>query len=464
MSLRRLTSISVVVLAMIGLLAFSTKNVSAQGNNNGGIQPAGVEVGADGVLRTKLTLDPSGQLTRQRMNQAKSSLNEDVMKKSELRKISLNRLEKAVAERYANGETETSEMKNLAGLTEIKYVFFYPETNDIVIAGPAEGYFEAAGGKMIGMESFKPVIELEDLVVALRAFRPGAQENSVIGCSIDPTAEGLKRMQEFLAQARVGFTPAKTQFIAEGLRQNLGMQTVSVFGVSPKTHFAHVMVEADYRMKLIGIGLESPVASITSYVEKANPSAVAKNALSRWYFTPDYECIVQAEDANAIELVGGRIKLIGEEERVSANGERVSDKETKNAASKAFCESMTKNYGELAKASSVFGQLRNVVDLSIVAAYMQAEDLYGKAGWDMEFFGNEDSFPVERYEAARQVETAVNAIWKGNKLMTPIGGGVQVEPWHALNKNNIKSDSNGEIARASEQNAPKLEGNQWWWD
>ncbi len=66
------------------------------------------------------------------------------------------------------------------------------------------------------------------------------------------------------------------------------MQIITVGGISPKTHFAQVMVEADYRMKLIGIGLEVPPVHLTSYVARANPTQVAGNALQRWYFVPNY--------------------------------------------------------------------------------------------------------------------------------------------------------------------------------
>ena len=45
------------------------------------------------------------------------------------------------------------------------------------------------------------------------------------------------------------------KMVAEGMRNSKGLQSISVNGISPKTHFATVMVEADYRMKLIGIGL-----------------------------------------------------------------------------------------------------------------------------------------------------------------------------------------------------------------
>ena len=69
-------------------------------------------------------------------------------------------------------------------------------------------------------------------------------------------------MQQFLHEfgSRIGnpaTNPDQEQFIVEQLRDSLGMQVITVGGVSAKTHFAQVMVEADYRMKLIGIGLEA---------------------------------------------------------------------------------------------------------------------------------------------------------------------------------------------------------------
>ncbi len=175
---------------------------------------------------------------------------------------------------------------------------------------------------MQGVETGRPVLELQDLIVALRAFPPGADNNKpFIYCSIDPTEEGLSRMHQFLHElvGRGGtpnFNPNEAQFVANGLRDRLGMQVITVGGVSPKTHFAQVMVEADYRMKLIGIGLEQPPVRLTSYVERANPAQVARNALQRWYFVPEYQCVRVSDDALAMKLEGEGVKLVGENEVV----------------------------------------------------------------------------------------------------------------------------------------------------
>ena len=67
-------------------------------------------------------------------------------------------------------------------------------------------------------------------------------------------------------------------------------------------------------MKLIGIGLERPPIQLTSYVDRANPSAVNRNAMQRWFFVPDYKCVRTTDDHAAMELVGDGVKLVGADE------------------------------------------------------------------------------------------------------------------------------------------------------
>jgi hypothetical protein len=421
---------------------------------------AGVVVDAEGVLRVKTYSDPSGQLARERMAAARAGLEPKLTARSKLRKISLNRLEQVIREKQG---LLTEEMRYLAGLLRVHYVFYYPESHDIVLAGPAEGWTADPSGRVVGMGSGRPVVQLQDLVVALRAFAPRGKATDLIGCSIDPTPEGLASMQQFLRTIGSRATPADTAQIVAGLQTSLGLQLVSINGVSPKTHFAQVMVEADYRMKLIGIGLERPPVRLTSYVERANPAHVARNAMERWFFVPDYQCVRVTDDGTAMELVGDGVKLVGEAEVVGANGQR-SSASRGNPASQAFVADFTKRYAELADRSPVYAELRNLIDLSIAAAYLQEQDLYGKADWSMEFFGNERNMPVETYTSPKQVATAVNALWKGSRLMTPIGGGVTINPTRALDSDQRRGDESGKLAKARKETELKLAKGQWWWD
>jgi hypothetical protein len=435
------------------------------GNTIGGGPTAGVAVDAEGVLRRVMVADPTGELSRQRVQEALTRLDRDVAKRSPLRKVSLTRLEQVIKQRLAEGRPIDDAMRHLAGITRLEYVFCYPDSGDVVIAGPAEAWAEAPAGRVLGIDSGRPVLELQDLVVALRAFPPGAdRDKPFIYCSIDPTPDGLSRMQQFLHEFGRRATPNDTEFIVHQLRDKLGLQVITVGGVSPKTHFAQVMVEADYRMKLIGIGLEIPPVRLTSYVERANPSQVARNALQRWYFVPEYQCVRLSEDALAMELVGEGVRLVGENEVVGKGGKRQVSAGG-NRASDAFVRAFTKVYPKLADRAPVYAQLRNCIDLAVAAAFIQHQDYYGLVGWKPDVFHSEQAYPVETLNPPKEVETAVNSLWKGNVLLTPVGGGVQMRPTEAIDPTNLLDDEKGEVEQArAAVDLSTLAADQWWWD
>jgi len=422
------------VLAVVAVLP-----AAARGQN----VPAGVQVDPQGVLRIQSVADPG--LTKERRSAAVEALPADLRKAAPLRKVALSRLEAELARRIADGRGVPDELAKLAGLTRIRYVFVYPAEGDtpgeVVLAGPAEPWFTDAVGRVRGTETGGPIVLLEDLAAALRCFAPGQPRDRLVGCSIDPKQEGLAAMQAFLRQTADG----------AGGR-----------GVSSATHFAQVMVEADYRMKLIGIGLEPPPVRLKTWIELASAGAVAANALQRWYFVPDYQCIRIAEDDLAIELVGEGIKLCGADEVVQADGQRLAA-DRADKASRTFTEGFTRLYPQIAARNPVYAQLRTLVDLAVAAAFMQEHDAYGRAGWSATTLCDEAAFPIETLPAPREVETAINAVWKGNRLLTPIGGGVTMHPRLALDPPNLLMDEKGEVT-AARTAARDLPAGVWYWD
>jgi hypothetical protein len=451
-----------VTLAVLAGLLVLPSFVLAQDQNQNQLitNQAGVYIDAQGVFRTRASLDPTGQLTRERIAAAKAALSPDERTFSKSRKISLNRLEAAILARQG---VPTEEMKALAGLQRVKNVFYYPDTKDIVIAGPAEGWITAPSGRVVGMTTGRPVIQLQDLAAALRAFPPGGKPTPLIGCSIDPTPEGLAAMQRYLRSVGGTIVPAQTPYIVENLRNNLGLQTVRIDGISPRTRIAQVLVEADYRMKLIGIGLEAPPVKMASYVDRASPGDISRNALARWYFVPDYECVRVSNDYLAMELIGDGVKLVGENELVSASGQRRAAGGA-SRASQAFTIGFTKKYPLLAERSVVYADLRNLIDLLVATAFIQHQDYYGQAGWSMPFLGSEKSFAIETYAIPKTVETAVNAVWKGGTLMTPVGGGVNIQAARALRPENLLEDKDGKVSELRQKTPIHLAPGQWWWD
>ena len=429
-------------------------------------QVGGVLISAEGLLAPRPIPKNARQLNAQRFNAAKVALNKDLQQVSPLRKVSLNRLEAEVAKIIQAGKPLPADLQYLAGMTKITHVFFYPETQDIVIAGPAEGFFFTAENFVVGMNSGRATLKLEDLVVALRAFAPDSNKPSLITCSIDPTQEGIVRLQQVLKQWTTSgqFGPGMENQVVQSFKQALGPQTVKVTGISPKSDFARILVEADYRMKLIGLELERPaVRGITSFVAKANPSS-GGNSLQRWFFQPDYNCVTINDDRTAMEIAGAGVKLVGEDETVTANGKRRGTGKA-SKASRTFTNSFTKTYAKLAEATPIWAELRNVIDMSITAAFIQKMDLYTQADWSLGVLGDENLFPVAKYSAATQVAPIANAYWKYNKFMSPIAGGVSIQAKIALNSDNITVDKEGKLNEVRDGvDLSGLEAGQWWWD
>ena len=416
----------------------------------------GIKINANGVVSRDAVMDV-GTLSRRQEDAAKAGykLDSDISTKSPMRCVSLNRLEKIIVD--ANG-TMTEEMKYLAGIQRITHVFYFADSKDIVIAGPAEGWFPGYEGAMIGVNTNQPVCELQHLITALRAYAPNKDGAGIVGCSIDPTEEGNVRLQQFQTQSG---RLTRQQFV-NGVRDSLGMQKITVDGIPATTHAAQMMVAADYRMKRIGLGLDTMrVPGLRMFITHTEPND--SNALFRWYFVPDYESVILTEDRTGLQLVGDGVKLVGANELVSETGERTVRTGILDRGTREFTQTFTQQYPQIAKQALVFAQLRNWVDMLICAAHIQQEDFYGKSGWSMTFFGNEASYPLETFVAPKEVEPVVGMRVIGNRTLTPVGG-IEIDAEQALDEEHAKLDKDGKIAEKQKQVAVNLPDGVWWWD
>lgn len=421
---------------------------------------AGVSISAAEVFRSFSSKSTTNDLDAVRRASAKPKVSRRSCSRqpaARLRYVSLPRLELAVTKRLAAGEQVTSEMRFLAGLFRADYLYIYPETGDVVIAGPADAWQRTKSGSVLTVNSKQPVLRLEDLVVALRAFANGEKGPGEVGCSIDPTPQGLARMQAYVRY--ISQRPPSAPVIAAGLKKALGEQTVSVIGVPPTTRFARVMIEADYRMKLIGIGLETPAVPIKSYLSLARPRS-SPNGMARWYFTPRYDCIRTSPDRRVLQLSSSGARLVGAAELVSSAGIR-SQLSTQDRASQGFARDFTRKYAALAKAEPIYAELRNVMDLSIIGAALQFFEVYAACDWQPELLLNASKLDVESHAVPTKLPTAVNAVWKGRRLLTPVGGGVSIRSAEAFESLRVMHDP-VELVRPV---VPvDLVDDKWWWD
>ena len=100
----------------------------------------------------------------------------------------------------------------------------------------------------------------------------------------------------------------------------MGKQEIEVDGLDPHTRAARTLVEADYRMKLVAMGLEKGVPGVPSYLSQMKPPG---SGVLRWWFTLDYDAVLCSRDRLAFEIRGQGVKVESENEHLTAKGERI---------------------------------------------------------------------------------------------------------------------------------------------
>jgi hypothetical protein len=431
------------------------------GNSN----PGGVAVDPLGKMTLLAKADVSGRLREVASSARVADLNADMAKASDLRVVSLTRLEREVASRIERGEPVPTSMRQLAGLTRVQYVFLDEENHEILIAGPAEGWRYNEAGLPVGVKSGKPVLHLDDLVTVLRTFGP--QGSMAFQCSIDPRAEGMQAVQEYAANSAARgplSAGAGVRNFSNRLAQLLGEQDVYVGGVPTDSRVARVIVEADYRMKLIGVD-KLQAASLPSFFDLLSVSSsaepVATKAL-RWWLTLNYEAVLHSADKTSFEFVGQAVKCQSEDEFLNAQGQRVATGRAE-ATNRLFAEEFTRGYEDLAAADPVFADLRNVFDLSLAAALIKSERLDERTGWDRGVFAASGAYEPARYVPAETVATVANhRVYNGSEVVVQVAGGVRGDLMSLLKDTTVyRTAIRGESAAAARAAAPET---RWWWD
>lgn len=391
----------------------------------------------------------------------------DVRQASPLRKISLSRLEREIQMRQAAGRPLGAEMQVLAGLQRIKYVLIYPETGDLVLAGPAGDWKVDRENRLVSADSGRPVVQLEDLVLLLRHVNHSP--SGEFGCSIDPTEQGLAKAQAFLAESSK--QPIKAGGRAkwlEQVRSQLGRQTVRVFGIDPGSRAAHAIVEADYRMKLVGIGLEDGTLDVPSYLKMINvPAGQAPPAMDvlRWWFAVNYDAVQASADRDVYELSGQGVKVLSENELLAANGKQVHTGKSEELNS-AFAHNFTKHFAALAAKYPVYADLQNIFDLALVCSLIKAEGLADRAGWQMSLFDDPRQFVLSRGQAPQEVDTVINhRVVHKVHVVAAVSGGVTADCSSLVKAGAIQTDRQGTLGSHRDRAKPEqLPRGNWWWD
>ena len=416
----------------------------------------GVVIDSSGVLRSA-TLDQR-QAALKEMRQAIGQPQGDLAQPAELRMISLSKLQQAMEECAASGKALSDEMRHLAGIQRIEFVFVYPERNDIVLAGPAEPWVVRDDASVVGVNSGRPVLKLDDLIVALRAVEPARTEG--ITCSIEPTEEGRVRLQSLLK--RISLRPGQNPSTFEpAMREAFGPQMIKLTGVPSSSHYARTLVAADYQMKRLAMALEdSPVAGLPSYLAISRNQRHSSQSNPRWWMACNYDALSHTDDKLAWRISGQGVKTLTETDLITADGKAQPGQKADKSAT-LWAETMTQRFDDLSKAQSIFGELRNCFDLSVVATLIVQEQLAQRAGCDLaHLMGNSGEIELDQFAIPKSVEPQCSFVRGASGWVVTASGGVDVNAFEVVQSQQADPAITAVRDRAAESDASQT----WWWN
>ncbi len=424
----------------------------------------GVFVGGPAMLASVLIGFDDSRLDRVAEAVRRASRNRDVHQPSSLRLVSLSRLQERVSRMLDAGEEISDDLRHLAGLSRVEYLFVYPESGEVVIGGPAADWQADETGRVLSVSDGRPVLRLDDLVVLARTFSPDGP--GFFRCSIDPQQQQVRAVEQFVSEHRRSLTKRNVAEFTRHLEQTLGLQNVLVSGIPRDSRVAQVIVEADYRMKQIGIGQVDGVPGMDSYFDllsaKEQRRGGSVEAL-RWWMATGYEAVRMSPAGTAFAFTGRSVRCLSEDQIVNADGSRTATGKAEGANAR-FAQQFTEHFPELARQDPVFADLENIFDLALTAALIQRDEKLAhvlNAGAFREGgTWQHESVPVPD----RLMTAAAFRIYSGRHLVIQVAGGVRGD-MAMLARSPRRFPVDSRLDHVADIATPLgQDRSRWWWD
>jgi len=290
----------------------------------------------------------------------------------------------SVADRQGD---RVDEVRTLARLKRIIGYLLDPENDDLILIG------------VPGDRRGTPALLLDDLTLTLRSVWTNGLKP---GCSLDPDPKDCG-----------------------------GKQKVRIFGVPKESHMSRVMLDADYEMKQINMGLiqfkSDPIPGFVSNFdlhvkrlkEKHTKGKVNTNA--RFWLTPmrPEPGDIMVEPGRKFVMFQTRVQLLTESMAVSGNA-LVGTGEV-DPVNDLSARIFTAHYEEIETRRVVFGQLHALFDLVMLAQILRQNGVKSEL---LERVANRQTRPVDVPDAYDGLERKVDI--PEVKMTYRVQGGVMV--------------------------------------
>ncbi len=370
---------------------------------------------------------------------------------STLRIVSLRQLDRALSKLATGGLRATQEFEQLAGLSRIEFVQVDVANEDILLAGPASGDRANAA----------PGFHLVDLALLVELI---STRSSPLGCSIDPTDDGIRAAQQLLAPAgalkRLAINPQK--FVGQ-MQDAIGPHHVRVFGMPAGSPAAIALITADEHMKQLGFGTAQTPVAIKSYFDHLDQQAdVPAESLIRWWFTFADEPIQADPKQNLFQLPRHCVALLSEQQWVSQQGRKSTGKH--DLAADAFAAGMTDSLDQLRQAHPDYARMCALFELALsLQVALEASQQQSLQAWfpQLRQLGQLAEEPL----AEPKTVSGLSA-WHRTKqgtVVAVVSGGVQINARQLAIREHWQSNSIP-VDLPTASTSVESSHAHWWWD
>ncbi len=354
---------------------------------------------------------------------------QDWKQAARFRCVSLRGLASEVVRRRLSNQPIDDSLRNLAGLSRIRYVWIDTANRDVLLVGTVQG-IERSQGWYRDRVTGETTAQLEYLAATMQSVLAGQP----FGCTIDPTNEGLAASVQVAGDFRAGQVPVGK--VADALAEAIGKQQVSVFGTAGDTPLGYLLVEVDRHMKMLALGLEKMPEGVPNYLDVITQHAregVPDGKLLRLWFMGSPLAVRTDAQQQVFELTGRPMKLACESQLPRDRGTRVVAPDDVRLVD--FTNQFNQHLDEIIREYPAYGAVQSVFGMAAVAQAMQRTEA---KSWMAELLGPLllDGLDQSAYRTPRWVNTiaTVHRFSHGSKRHTVVvaSGGVQVDASETL--------------------------------
>ena len=166
----------------------------------------------------------------------------------------------------------------------------------------------------------------------------------------------------------------------------------------------------------------------------------------------NYEPVAVSDDKTVWKLNGQGVCAKTEEEVLKADGQKIV-KPSKLATK--WADEMTKHYDKLSTIVPVFRELRNLMDISVVAAIIEREGLLKSAELRIPAIQGIDTISIPKWNVPKTVPTQCSFARMTRSLMVTTSGGVTIDSWAVASNTTVDSKLKLDATMSSDR---------WWWN